>query len=99
MMYDKFILTFLCIIATCAATIAPGDEDQECLASPNRPSTLNREVLMASFNYENLTNDGGPWIVVDEDGNSDITVGNGTVYINTVQPYMYIICIAIYLSA
>ena len=77
----EFIITSLYIIATCSA-IAPGDEDQECLTSPNRPSTYNREVLMASFNYMNLLeNDGGPWIVV---GNSD-SQDNDTVYIPTVQ--------------
>ena len=84
----EFIITSLYIIATCNA-IAPGDEDQECLTSPNRPSTYNREVLMASFNYMNLLeNDGGPWVVVDEDGNND-SQDNDTVYIPTVQ-FVYI---------
>ena len=84
---EFIIISLYIIIATCSATVAPGDEDQECLASPNRPSTYNREVLMASFNYMNLLeNDGGgPWIVVDEYGNND-TQDNDTFYIPTVQP-------------
>ena len=69
-------LLTLCFITTCTA-VAPGDEDQECLTSPNRPSTVNHEILMASFNYVNLLeNDGGPWIVVDEDENNDPMAGN-----------------------
>lgn len=60
-----------------AVSQSPGDEDNECLTSTDRPSTVNQNILMATFNYANLLeNDGGPWAVVDEDENNDSMDGN-----------------------
>jgi len=78
-----FILVYVasswCIIAFGAASSSLGDEDPECLKSPNRPSTINQNILLASFNYANLLeSDGGPWAVVDEDQNNDLMAGNST---------------------
>ena len=47
---------------------APGDEDGRC---KTRTSVINQEILMWSFNYNNLIEKNGPWIVLDEDDNND----------------------------
>lgn len=76
------IVTLIVTVTICNAVSlqAPGDEDPECLTSPDRPSTVNQEILMASFNYANLLErDGGPWIVVNErEINDPMSAGNAT---------------------
>ena len=62
---------------------ASGDEDASCVTLPNR----NEIVLMDSSNYLNLLrDDGGPWIVVDEDDNNEELMGRS---IPTVRCYIY----------
>ena len=76
------LATFIATVAslmTCTMSAprqAPGDEDLECLTS-DRPLVPNHKILMASFNYVDLLkSNGGPWIVVDEDGNNHPVGGN-----------------------
>lgn len=84
-----FVIISFRVIASCTARTAPGDEDQECLTSPDRPSAINQEILMSTFNYQSLLeDDGGPWIVVDEDENNDKNSSN-TTSITTVR-YTYV---------
>ena len=50
---------------------APGDESDNCLTRITRQSFANQILLMSSHNYERLIEDGGPWIVRNEDDNND----------------------------
>ena len=50
---------------------APGDEDGNCKTHRYRPSVINQEILMWSFNYNDLIEKNGPWIILNEDDNND----------------------------
>ena len=72
-----FLLLAIAVHATTGQ--APGDEDNACLGNPLRPTVINQDILMASFNYrELLEGNGGPWIVVDRDTNNDVRGGTST---------------------
>ena len=74
-------LTLLLAIVTAVikGQAASGDADQVCVIYPFRPSVVNQHILMASFDYRNLLESiGGPWVVVDKDGNNDILRGVST---------------------
>ena len=66
---------------------APGDEDRICQTLIGRPAVVNQEILMWSYNYRNLLEDeGGQWIVVDEDSNNEgfsTTVSKDIVQLST----------------
>lgn len=62
-------LLYMSRIITGNTPQAPGDEDATCFVRDS--DSVNREILMASFNYRNLLeDDGGPWTVVDADNNN-----------------------------
>ena len=70
-------LAFLLIATTVVRGPAPGDADEVCLTSPLRPLLVNQDILMASFNYGSLVEgSGGPWAVVDLDGNNNEVAGS-----------------------
>ena len=64
-----FILLFSAVQAVTRQ--APGDEDSRCLEFfPVRP--VNMEILMSSFNYEDLLGTSGPWITLPNNSVNDI---------------------------
>ncbi|XP_065901652.1 uncharacterized protein [Dysidea avara] len=70
-------LAFLLIATTVVRGPAPGDADEVCVTSPLRPLLVNQDILMASFNYRSLVEgSGGPWAVVDLDGNNNEVAGS-----------------------
>ena len=68
----SIVVLFVSFFAVNSAQQAPGDEDDLCLLVSYRPSVVNQEILMWSFNYRNLLeNQGARWLVLDEDSNND----------------------------
>ena len=63
---------------------APGDEDTRCVTTHGLlRSFVNQRILMTSLYYFNLLETErprGPWIVVDEDGDSPPSVCTITLY-------------------
>jgi len=70
---------------------APGDVDQECLVTPLRPSVVNQDLLMASFDYRDLIVNAGPWAVVDIDGNNNPVTGSPTPMVSFSVDGAYVI--------
>ncbi|XP_065890002.1 ephrin type-B receptor 3-like isoform X2 [Dysidea avara] len=69
-----FVLLAIAVHATTSQ--APGDANEVCVTSPLRPTVVNQDILMASFDYGDLVKDNGPWAVVDLDGNNDELAGS-----------------------
>ena len=69
-----FVLLAIAVHATTSQ--APGDANEVCVTSPLRPTVVNQDILMASFDYRDLVDDMGPWAVVDLDGNNVEAAGS-----------------------
>ena len=68
-------LLYSCVLWLSAIAQSPGDHDQVCKDMSVMPDySQNIKALMDSWGYQNLLdNNGGPWTVLDEDGDT-ITV-------------------------
>ena len=69
-MRELLYFLLLSIFVQAISGQAPGDESELCSTLLDRPSFSDQIVLMSSYNYRNLIENEGPWIVVDEDDNN-----------------------------
>jgi len=68
-----FLIWVMCFSPLVVKGQAPGDADEACMNVSSRPSVVNQDILMASYDYyQLLESNGGPWAVVDSDGNNDV---------------------------
>ena len=89
-----FVLIAITVHATTGQ--APGDVDQVCLTTPTRPSVVNQDLLMASFDYRDLIVNGGPWAVVDRDDNNNPVSGSPTPTVCLKIKCRWCVCIILF---